>query len=388
MKMKKIKKFFAFALVATITLTSVSCSAISTFFAEKSDLQSDLEIESSNQIKNVILMIGDGMGKNHIRVGEIYKGEKLHMQSLPFSVSVETCSADKEVTDSSAAATAMATGVRTNNSYVGITPNGEELTTIVDIATWLGKSTGILTTEELYGGTPMGFSGHNLYRRNYEDLIVNATLTGNVDLFAGYTCTDEYKNTFNLNGYTEISSVGEISESKEKKIFGFYPIKAEAKSMTAGESVAFDYLLTEALEYLSEDEDGFFLMAEGAHIDHGAENNNLWWMLKELLAFDNAVKVVLDWAANRDDTVVIVTADHESGALELKEGLTKENMFETDDLNVPIYYSWGVKGHSSADVACYIYGAEIDFTQYSFATSDRIKNIDIFKIMKYCLTGQ
>ena len=379
--MKRLKKLFAFVAATTLILTSTSCSTLSALVGGTNSS------ESATPIKNIILMIGDGMGKNHIRMGEIYKGEKLHMQNLPLSVSVETCSADNEVTDSSAAATAMATGVRTNNSYVGVTPDGEELTTIVDFAASLGKSTGILTTEELYGGTPMGFSGHNLYRRNYEDLVVSAASSGNVNLFAGYTCDEEYQKSFSINGYVEVPSVGKISDSEEKKIFGLYPIEAEKKSMTADEeSVAFDYLLTEALEYLSKDEDGFFLMAEGAHIDHGSENNDLKWMLKELLAFDDGVKAVLDWASNRDDTIIIVTADHETGALELKDGITKKNMFAKDDLD-PIYYSWGRVGHSSADVSCYIGGAKIDFAKYSFSSSERIKNIDIFKIMQDCFLG-
>ena len=374
-KFKKFKKLFAFTVATTLILTSASCSMLSTSVSDTSSSQ------SANQMKNVILMIGDGMGKNHIRAGEIYKGEKLHMQNLPISVSVETCSADNEVTDSSAAATAMATGTRTNNNYVGITPNGEELTTIVDIAASLGKSTGILTTEELYGGTPMGFSGHNVDRRDYGNLVVSAASSGNVNLFAGYTCDEEYQNTFSTNGYVEVPSVGAISDSAEKKIFGFYPIAAEAQSMTAEQDVAFDYLVTEALEYLSKDEDGFFLMAEGAHIDHGSESNDLKWMLRELLAFDDAVKAVWDWASNRDDTLVIVTADHETGALELNEGITKQNMFDKYWFE-PLYYSWGRTGHSSADVACYIGGAEIDFAKYSFSSSERIKNIDIFKIMQ------
>jgi alkaline phosphatase len=113
-------------------------------------------------------------------------------------------------------------------------------------------------------------------------------------------------------------------------------------------------------------------------------------MLEELLAFDDAVKAVLKWAKGRDDTVVIVTADHETGGLELANSVTHEQVVELFEENGRLGegISWTTTGHSATDVNCYINGADINFANYSFCTADRIKNTDVFEIMKSLLLGQ
>ena len=160
--------------------------------------------------------------------------------------------------------------------------------------------------------------------------------------------------------------------------------------MSAEGAIAFDRVVYEALEYLSKDEDGFFLMAEGSHIDHGGHSNDISYMLRELLAFDDGVKAVLEWAKDRDDTVVIVTADHETGGLELYGDITEETLFELDETGYRTYknFEWTTTGHSATDVYCFVNGADIDFASYSFGTDERIKNTDIFQIMKDLLEGK
>jgi alkaline phosphatase len=196
-------------------------------------------------------------------------------------------------------------------------------------------------------------------------------------------------------GFEKIDAAAKISDATSDKIMGNYLIKANAPSMSSGEEtgyVAFDRVLKEALEYLSQDEDGFFLMAEGAHIDHGGHNNDMTYMLQELLAFDDGVRVVLEWAKDRDDTVVIVTADHETGGLKLKNGITGDNMFDMGSLDdgmtyAPLYYEWTSASHTQQDVYCFINGANIDFADYSFGEYGKIKNEDVFQIMKSLLEG-
>ena len=104
-------------------------------------------------------------------------------------------------------------------------------------------------------------------------------------------------------------------------------------------------------------------------------------MLQELLSFDNAVKAVLEWAKDRNDTVVIVTADHETGGLFLEDDITHEDMLAAYEGEKGAY-AWTSTSHTSTDVNCYINGANIDFAQYSFGTAERIKNTDVFEIMK------
>ncbi|MBO5736636.1 MAG: alkaline phosphatase [Clostridia bacterium] len=397
---KTMKQWLALVSAGVMTLSMASCSDLTGMLAGLTGGASVESIESVEDdtpiilkevttAKNVILMIGDGMGPNQIKAGELYRGEALAMQQFPYMTTVETRSYNEIVTDSAAAATALATGVRTNNGVVGKNPAGEDLETIVDIAASLGKRTGIIATEDLWGATPMGFSSHADSRNDKATLLTEATVSSNVNLFLSYAMAYKYRDVFPAAGFEMIDRAEDISEATTDKVFGGYLIDAKAPSMSKEAAcLALDFLVTEALEYLSKDEDGFFLMTEGSHIDHGGHENNFTYMLEELLAFDDAVKVVLEWAKDRDDTVVIVTADHETGGLQLAGDLTHEQVVEMYGLRLGEGLYWTTTGHSATDVNCYINGANIDFASYSFGTAERIKNTDVFEIMKSLMLSQ
>ena len=398
------KKFLAFAAAGILALSAVGCGGTVDNGGNSGGGTIDnggngggntpieggpIILQNLTQAKNVILMIGDGMGPEQIKAGELYKGEKLTLQNFPYMTKVETRSQSDEITDSAAAATAMATGKRTTNGLVGRNPAYEDLETIVDIASAMGKRTGVLATEELYGATPMGFSAHAYTRGDQEGLLDSAATTSNVNLFASYVMSEAYQSKFTNAGYTAVADVAAISDATSEKVFGSYNIKGTAPSMSAdADNVAFDRLVTEALEYLSKDEDGFFLMAEGSHIDHGGHNNDFCYMLEELMGFDDAVAAALKWAEGRNDTVVIVLADHETGGLALTDEANHETIVETYEAGgYGNTYTWSTGGHTSTDINCYINGANIDFRNYSFASSARIKNTDVFKIVKSLFNG-
>ena len=337
--------------------------------------------------KNVILMIGDGMGPEHIKAGKIKKGESLYMQRFPYKTTVETRSISSEITDSAAGGTALATGVRTYNGRVGMDTYDEELTTIMDVAKSMGKRTGVISTEPITGATPMSFLSHALSRDDKATLVEGAAKSG-VNLIASETFDASYIAQFVENGYTQLTDADMISDSTAEFIIGSYKIKADAEyGENSINKLAFDRLLVEALDYLSEDEDGFVLMAEGAHIDHGGHNNNISYMLEELLAFDNGIHAVLEWAKNRDDTVVIVTADHETGGLWLDKSATADTLFPGVRYQ-DNYYGWTTDYHTSTDVNLYINGADIDFAKYSFGSKKRIRNYEVFEIMKYLIGAE
>lgn len=400
MKKKWRKILTAFLAVVTATVF-VSCgtpaasgsSGLGESSPTNSDSSGNLPTESLRKAKNIILLIGDGMGQNHIKVGEIYKGEPLYMQTFPYFVNVETRSANNEITDSAAAGTALATGTRTNNGIIGRKPNGSNLNTIADTARMLGKRTGVITTDEIYGATPMAFSAHNQTRKAYDALVKSAATTSEINLFMSYNLSGAYDEEMSDGGYQEVENLEDISEATAEKIYGEFQYDEEATSMSgAANSAAFDKMVSEAIEYLSQDEDGFFLMAEGARIDRAGHGNNLSWMIDELLAFDLGVKAALDFAKEDGETVVIVTADHETGGLLISSELTKANMKDTvsEDGGTtykPKYYEWTTNQHVANDVACYIYGADISFKQFSFKSEERIKNTDIFKIMSLLFYG-
>ena len=381
MKNWKMEKWFALC-VATICGFSATATACN---LEKDD--GPIILKEIQQAKNVILLIGDGMGPNQIKAGELYKGETLYMQQFPYMTMVETRSASAEITDSAAAGTAMATGNRAINGQVALSNDGEELDTIMDLAQSLGKRTGVIATEEIYGATPMTFLSHSKSRDNKDELIAGAVKSG-VNFIASDIFDESYIQHFVDNGYTQITNADDISETKAEYVIGAYRVSSSAEyGENTERRLAFDRLITEALEYLSKDEDGFVLMAEGSHIDHGGHNNSIHYMLKELLAFDNGVRAALEWAKDREDTVVIVTADHETGGLLLNEGATGENLFDMESLDGGLtydtkYYKWTTNSHTATDVCCYINGANIDFSQYSFKANAKIRNTDVFEVIK------
>ncbi len=391
MKGLKIKRLAALLAAGMMTFSMAACDDVlgglfgGAGTSEETPQEQPIILTEVTKAKNVILMIGDGMGPEHIKVGAIYNEKPLTMEGFPYMTKVNTSSASSEVTDSAAAATAYATGVRVSNGVIGRRMIGDEdMETIVDIAHSLGKRTGIIATEEIYGATPMGFMGHADSRSDSVGLVQSAAESSNVNFFASTKIKGLYADIFETAGYERISVVDEISESTSDKIYGYYGIIAQADSMSGEGAISFDRVVYEALEYLSKDEDGFFLMAEGSHIDHGGHNNDMEYMLRELLAFDLGVKAVLEWAKDRDDTVVIVTADHETGGLELSENLTAENLFELDSTDYYGYtnFTWTSTGHTSTEVNCYINGANIDFSKYTYGTNERICNTDVFEIMK------
>ena len=392
---KGMKRCIALLAAGMMAFSMASCAAVKDaldgLLGGGSNTNSEsIVLKNVVEAKNVILFIGDGMGPEQIKAGELYKGETLTMQNFPYQTKMKTASASSTITDSAAAATALATGTRTTNGLVGRDPTGKDLKTIVDVASSLGKRTGILTTEEIYKATPMGFAGHSASRDNYEELLASAVATGNVNLFASFKVSDPYRKTYEEAGYQKIGNVADLSEATADKVYGSYTIRANAPSMSAGEemgTIAFNRVVVEALEYLSKDEDGFFLMAEGSHIDHGGHNNEMMYMLQELLAFDEAIQAALEWAKNRDDTVVIVTADHETGGLVLSDEATNDNLLDMDSKDgglsyTPTYYTWTSTSHTSTDVNFYINGADIDFSAYSQESDEYILNIDTFQIIK------
>lgn len=352
-------------------------------------------IVEASEVKNVILFIGDGMGPQQVRFGEIMKGESLCFQEFPYYTQVHTDSVDAfgayVTTDSAAAATALATGTLTTNGRVGMAPDSEApLETIMDVAQSMGKRTGVITTEELHGATPMGFSSHATARGLSGELLTGAAASG-INFFASDLTADV--DMFEEAGYSVIQDLDDYSKvKKEDKIYCnmlITPTVEEEDSVYE----TFEDTVSTALKFLSQDKDGFVLMAEGAHIDHGGHNNDIDYMVEELLAFEEGVQAALQWAKGRKDTVVIVTADHETGALILKDGITKDNYrdMESGDgfFYETKYYSWLSTGHSSTYVDLYVNGKEIDFKKYSeFESKDLIKNTAVFSIIKDLLENK
>ncbi len=231
--------------------------------------------------KHVFLFIGDGMSLPQRMLAE--KEGPLAMNTLPFQAPTRTSSASDYVTDSAAAATAIACGVKTRNGSVGLDPEGKRLVSCAELAKKAGKKVGILTTVPITHATPAGFYAHRESRKMTKEIEADRLASG-FDFFAGH---------------------------------------AEASLKNPGPALA--DLVRKALAAL-EGPEGFFLMAEGGLIDWAGHANDTEALIRETRAFDDAVKVALEFLEKHpDDTLVIVTGDHETGGLTLEGKWTTKN---------------------------------------------------------------
>ena len=346
-------------------------------------------LQSTNPIKNIILIIGDGMGLNHIESGMYYDGKTYEFTTWPM-VRVNTyplADADgtlsEDPTDSAASGTAMATGVLTANGRLGNDFANNQLPTIMDLASSMGKATGVVVTDALHGATPGAFSAHASYRDNLNE-IIPSQMTSGVNLLCGFA-QDSYTliaDQFKEHGYAFADSFGAV-ESTYSSEFALWQLDMYGVDAT----VPLEMVTPKALEYLSQDPDGFVLMIEQAHIDkysHSNDADKFEKVCKSVSSLNKTVEVVMEWIGDRTDTMVLVTADHETGGLQISE---KAGKYDSEYVfgDKTIYYSFRGTNHTGSNVALYVYGVTADFTQSSLYKKKALKNIGIYYLMEEAL---
>lgn len=335
------------------------------------------------QIKNIVLIIGDGMGVEHIAAGEMTSGTDYAFTEWQYA-SVNTDSVDENgcaavLTDSAAAGTALATGVLTINKYVGMDPAGNMLPTILDYAKQTyGKATGIVTTDKLYGATPAAFSAHSI-SRNSSSILVGSQLTSGVDLLCGTAdaeCTFR-KLEIETNGYRYCSALSQLDEAMEADKTYWQLDLAGADA-----DVALKDVTVKALDFLDRDEDGFLLVVEQAHIDKYAEKNDFASMEMCVNSLNDTVNAVLEWVGGREDTVILITADHATGGLSVSTQPIYPESYRSASGRT-VYYNWETGVHTKDNVGLFIWGMEADLDGYpTFGSQHLIKNTDVYLLMK------
>ena len=310
-----------------------------------------------NQVpKNVILLIGDGMGFAQTSLARLSLGPKgaLAMDSMPQAAFVKTYSAGPGmITDSAAAATALATGNKTINGMIALMPDGTPAKTILEAAAEAGKATGLITTVTITHATPAGFGAHERERNNERD-IAPQYLRQKIDVLLGggekfflpkSTPGSERLDTRDLiteagaAGYAVVRTREELVSAKQSKLLGLFA-KGYMEFKTSEPSVA--EMASKALEVLEKKGTGFFLMIEGGQIDTACHANDTKKALQQTLDFDEAVKTALAFARKNGNTLVLVTADHETGGMAIVKAPKGSGLdYQT---------VWGTQGHSATVV--------------------------------------
>ena len=326
----------------------------------------------------VILFIGDGMGLEQIQATEDAVGEQLSFSDFPIRTWVQTRSEDSTVTDSAAAATAIATGESVANGVISMSPQGVPYETLLEFSESLGKPTGIVTTTQLTHATPAAFGAHAQTRSDYTAIAASylnlttpdilfggggAGLTPTMVTEAGYLLAED---STELEAFTFQPPSSEPSSTLPQfaGLFGttHLPFVNEGRN---GLPSLMDMTMKaiELLTTLDTSESGFFLMVEAGRIDHAAHANDLDAMIEEVKELSETVRSVVDWVGGRDDVIIVVTADHETG------GLTMDP--ETGD------HYFTTTGHTGIDVPLYARGAgDLLFS------GERTKNTWIHLILK------
>lgn len=385
--MKK-KVSIAIALLAVLAVTSCSSA------------------KDEPQVKNVIYLIGDGMGFGAVTSLLLAEDSVTGFEQAPVIGLNETCSANNYVTDSPAGGTALATGVRTRNGYCGLDPEGNRMTTILHKAQAMGKKTGIVVNTTLTEATPAAFyAGVTSRRMTYEiaeqftECGVDVAIGSGLDHFISRPDSLDLTATLIDKGYDVYLNWSAVLNTPSDKFIGILPMadvhRQESGRKEAGAAAGHEVCLAarlasasedagasdlseptvylqkasaKALETLSRDNDnGYFLMIESALIDGYGHNNDSEGMIAEMKEFDALLRQLVAYVDQHPETLLVVTADHETGGTWLNY-----TGYEVGGSS-PVAMSYSTRGHSGVVVPIFAYGEGAE------AFAGVMKNTDIPK---------
>lgn len=292
---------------------------------------------SSASPKNVILMVGDGMGYAYLKAYRLFKDDPstpeidltLFDKLLSGSVSTDSDQALGLVTDSAAAATTYATGYKTKNGAIGVDKNDKTLKTVLEYASENQRGTGLVASSHINHATPAAFIAHVPSRLQYADIAnqffdnqhegqprVDVILGGGVQYFKRED--RDIVSEFAAKGYEFLADKKALQNASSDKLLGLFAKKGLAAAWDRDDNTPSLADMSElALTTLNKNDNGFFLMIEGSQIDWAGHGNDILYALSELEDFEQALARVLAFIETNPDTLLIVTADHETGGLSL-----------------------------------------------------------------------
>ncbi len=282
--------------------------------------------EHYKKAKNIILLIGDGMGLSQIYAGMTANKGHLNMERCKDIGFSKTYSANDFITDSGAGGTAISTGYKTYDHAIGVDKDTIPRETILEYAEENGKATGLVVTSTITHATPAAFISHQPNRNNYEDIATDF-LKSDIDVFIGGGLNnfndrkDHQDLTMQLRdkGYQLVYDTAGLKNITSGKLAGLV-FKDSPPKYSDGRGNMLPDASQKAIDMLNQNKKGFFLMIEGSQIDWGGHDNDADYVVNEMLDFDRVVGKVLDFAEKDGKTLVIITADHETGGLGILGG--------------------------------------------------------------------
>ena len=308
----------------------------------------------AQEVKNIIYLIGDGMGLTSVSMMQIDNNYEATIFDKADNIALQkTYSLDNRVTDSAASGTALAAGSKTNNTMLGKLPDGTVVESLMELASKLGKATGIVVTTYLQHATPGAFYAHVDSRHEYAT-ISEQLLASDVDIAMGggmHFFEERYGNRDNAlkaiaeSGFTLKENL-DTETTGERVLALLAPYEIDNRTGYLAKATA------EAIDHLDNCDNGFVLMVEGSLIDGMGHGNNAEGQRAEMRDFMEAIEVATAYAAEHPETLVVVTADHGTGGLTIISGNADFNLSEQG-----VEYHWATGGHSGEMVPIYLYGA-------------------------------
>lgn len=366
----------------------------------------ELDPPDRARARAIILFVGDGMGEAHRTAGRWSAAGQtgvLAMDAMPFGGWSRTASADNSVTDSAAGATAIATGIKTDNGVIGQDPEGNPLTTILERAKAAGMAVGLVTTTQMAHATPAAFAAH-VAQRSMMDEIARQMLAAEVDVllgggenvflpdtvvgcYPGLGARTDGRNLIDeaeADGYTYVCdapTLAGVDPGPTTRLLGLFADEGLSRPF----SPSLVEMTQKAIDILSNDPDGFFLMVEGGQIDWAAHSNDAANVISDTVGLDGAVAVAQAFASTAGDVLIIVTADHETGGM--RADLASSGAPDEDGPffmpgGTPFYVNWTTGGHTAAHVPITAQGPWSDLLIGVF------ENTHTHDVMRLALGGQ
>ena len=329
--------------------------------------------------KNIILLISDGMSLSQVSSYRLLKGgpnERIAVDTFPISGIVLTHSQDAIVTDSASSATAFSTGKKTKNGALGLDPDNQVLENFTETIDKHGYVSSLISTSEITHATPAAYASHVDLRWKTDEISLQMMDSDVMTILGGgrhFFMTEEMggKRSDEVNLLEEINSSHTILTKKtdmdsfdhtnQGKVVGLFADEAlrdietpENHSLEPTTSEMLNFALKRSDQFNQNGCKGFFVMVEGSQVDWAGHANNLDYLKREMADFDDAVKTALDFAKNNQDTLVIVTADHETGGL-LIEPATPTN-YTSPEVKFSFNTGIGYGSHTGVPVPVYAYG--------------------------------